>query len=183
VQAETDTPSRAITESVSISAAGRRLGLTVEATRMRARRGHLPAHKGAGGRWYVGPEVAQGADPHTGQTVQGATPTPDATVANALATTDVIRLQLDALTAQLSVEDQSLADRAREIEQLHVLLRTSQQNEQRLLAATIPDAEDQSPAERPTTPRRGAERETGASEGQPRRGWSGGREGDDRHDD
>src|SRR4051794_3552275 len=132
-------------DGVPIQEAAQRLGITVEAVRKRARRGSLTAHK-ADGLWYIilpdepadmpEPGRATGRDGHDAPRARPDAPSDTIT----LDLVESLRDELKALHGQLATKDQQLSEKDRQISELHVLLQTAQQNEQRLLSATIPDA-------------------------------------------
>jgi hypothetical protein len=135
-------------EGVPIQEAAQRLGITVEAVRKRARRGSLIAHK-ADGLWYIilPDELADMPEPgrdtgratgRDGHDAPKARPDgPGDTIT--LDLVESLREELKALHGQLVTKDQQLSEKDRQIEQLHILLQTAQQNEQRLLSATVPE--------------------------------------------
>jgi len=154
---------------IPISEAAKRLGMTVEATRMRVRRGSIPAHKGEDGRWYVDIDDVQGdvlgADLNMGEPVQGDVqpPVSDAMIQAMI----VMRQQMDTLTKQLEVKDAQLAEAAIERSELRRLLGNSQM----MLTAGRSDASgeaqgavDEESTIRPAqTPQRGTQRPQRAS--------------------
>ncbi len=151
---------------VEIAEAARRMGISKDAIRRRIQRGTLTAFKSNDGRWLVlvpADTVPDGTDDVRGEQrdTTGATRGD-----NGFATV------IAAFQEQLHVKDQQLGEKDRQISELHVLLQTSQQNEQRLLSATIPDdlpsghpqrpeqfVDSQSPVSTPPVAPRGAERE------------------------
>jgi hypothetical protein len=146
-------------EGVSIAEAARRLGVSADTVRRRLHSGTLPGHKEATPQGYVWRVDLPGAHvPPTQPPMQQEGDT-------------ITRALVDMLRTQLAEKDRQLAERAREVEQLHVLL----QNTQRLIPAAAPEtpqgaarpAEDKSPAERAIASLRGAQRVSRASETRP----------------
>lgn len=129
-----------MTKRVTIREASDVLGLSVDTIRRRLRSGALVGERREtpqGFVWYV--EVSDDSAASPGQSPTHS-PMRD----------DVAQI-VTLLSEQLAVKDEQIGgltrtledmqrDHAREIEQLHVLLQTAQQTEQRLLRATIPDA-------------------------------------------
>lgn len=118
---------------VTISEAAERLGISREAVRSRLRRGLIEGHKRADGVWIVTvpDRSAPVVNDQTG-------PVGDSTLVATLNTV------LDSLTQQLAEKDRQIAaaqeqlhEKDTQIRELHVLLQTAQQNEQRLLSAGV----------------------------------------------
>lgn len=126
---------------LTIADAALRLGISKQAMRTRVRRGRIEAHKDSNGQWLVAvpddtppPASDIGPDASDADTDARADVGTEARYYNADAVIQTLR-------EQLTVKD-------KQISELHVLLQTAQQNEQRLLRATIPE-----PAESPESPR------------------------------
>jgi hypothetical protein len=134
---------------LTITEAAARLGISRDAMRTRVRRGQVVAFKDPTGQWRVNlpdvqadPGLDRGHDPG-----QDHPPDPppgqgagDGAVTALEELVSVLKAQVATQQEQLTAKDRQLAERAREVEQLHILLQTSQQNEQRLLTATLPEA-------------------------------------------
>lgn len=116
------------TDGIPIVEAAAMLGTTPDAIRKRVARGRIPGYK-QGGQWYAVVPVGVG---QTDRADSQATVTPDILTAPLV---DALRDEVDYLRAQVTEKDKQLADRTREIQELHVILQTAQQNERRLLSA------------------------------------------------
>ncbi len=144
-------------DGVPMREAADRLGISVAAVRQRIRRGTLESFKGEDGRWYVRIPTVPDAVRYA---VPSAVPPAD-DVTSALL--DTLRSENAFLRGEVEIRNRELADRTREVQELHVLL----QNAQRLIPATVPDAphppeqsgDRESPAAQEQTPLRGAQRE------------------------
>jgi hypothetical protein len=133
-----------VDEWLPIADAAVYLGISKTAMRRRVDRGSVEARKDDDGRWLVHVTDADTSDAPQG-TSQGATRdtmdgTPEDTGGFTRDLVAVLREQLATKDQQIAEKDRQLAAREREISELHVLLQTSQQNEQRLLSATVPEA-------------------------------------------
>jgi len=109
-------------ERVPLAEAAQRLGLTVDATRKRIKRGLLAATKDDDGRWYV---TLPNADGRGGVD----------TTAMRMST----RMDED-LRAEVVFLRERLQEAERERAELRRMLNLEQQNVARLLPATVPDA-------------------------------------------
>jgi hypothetical protein len=126
---------RTTCEPIPLADYARRHHLTQDAVRMRIGRGRLTGEK-RDGRWYVIDGISR-AEPTPNKRTNSARTTEQETEQS---TGQALAAAVAALTAQLAEKDRQLAAREREISELHILLQTSQQNEQRLLSATVPAA-------------------------------------------
>lgn len=120
---------------VTIREAAEILGVSVDTVRRRLRGGMLEGERvetPQGYVWYV--EIPDGVSPEQVPTQ----PPMQANVAEILA---MLRQQLAVKDEQIGTQSQMMEamrqEHAREVEQLHVLLQTAQQNEQRLLSAGV----------------------------------------------
>jgi hypothetical protein len=140
-----------------LTEAAKRMGLSTIALRRRVQRGTVEAYKG-GDRWYV--IVPDNEVPVTEpvRTAARASITPDdAAVAALREELALLRGKVEAiptLERELEARAREMTDMRtayeRQISELHILLQTSQQNEQRLLSATVPDAPESAVSARET---------------------------------
>jgi hypothetical protein len=130
-----------------LTEAAKRMGLSTIALRRRVQRGTVEAYKD-GDRWYV---VVPENEVSVSEPVRTAGPTPvspnDAGVAALREELAFLRGKVEAiptlereLEARAREMNEMRTAYERQISELHILLQTSQQNEQRLLSATVPDA-------------------------------------------
>jgi len=110
-----------VQDTVDISTAAVRMGLTAEAVRKRIARGTLPATK-QDGRWYV---VLDGRDSLDSTSWTGR-PTPDGLDGVQGAVQDGKDKLIEVLQAQVVSQGEQLDARAREVQELHVLLQQTQ---------------------------------------------------------
>ncbi len=113
-------------DSVPMREAAERLGISIAAVRQRIRRGTLESFKGADGRWYVRIPIVPDGVP------SAVSPADDVT----RALLDTLRSENAFLRGEVEIRNRELADRTREVQELHVMLQTAQ----RLIPATVPDA-------------------------------------------
>lgn len=180
-------------EGLPIAEAAQRMGISKVALRSRVARGSIKAFKGPDGQWRVvipddetalshRPTALYGTDIGKGET-------DSLRVIEQREEIAFLRQRLAARDSEVQeIRGEMTAMRLgyeRQVSELHVLLQTAQQNEQRLLNATVPDPaesrreddEDESHAPEEKTPQGGAGEGYGASrsdEGEPlprRRGW------------
>jgi hypothetical protein len=116
---------------VGIAEAAVRLGISKDAVRRRVQRGTVTAYKSDDDRWLV--LIPDDED-------AGSTGTERRDSTGAARFGDDFATVIATFREQLEVKDQQLAEKDRQISELHVLLQTSQQNEQRLLSAIVPEA-------------------------------------------
>jgi hypothetical protein len=124
---------------VGIAEAAVRLRISKDAVRRRVQRGSLTAYKSSDDRWLVIIPDDETAGPGTEQ--RGGTR--DTT--SAARWDDDFATVIATFREQLEVKDRQLAEKDKQISELHILLQTSQQNEQRLLSATVPEAVESRP--------------------------------------
>lgn len=119
-------------QRLPIAQAADRLGIGKTAMRRRVERRTIDAIKGEDGQWLVAvPDGEQSfASPPSVHHDTPNPPTRDTPIVDTLAT------QLVFLQAQLVEKDRQLAAREREVQELHVMLQTSQC----LIPAVVPDA-------------------------------------------
>jgi len=110
-----------VQDMVDISTAAVRMGLTSEAVRKRIARGTLPATK-QDGRWYVVLDERDSLDP----TSWTGHPTPDGLDGVQDAVQDGKDKLIEVLQAQVVSQGEQLDARAREVQELHVLLQQTQ---------------------------------------------------------
>ncbi len=157
-----------------IAEAANRLGISKTAMRRRVERRTVDAIKGNDGQWLVAvPDDEQ--LPATPPGVPRGTPEPPT---RDTPTWDTLAAQLGFLQTQLVEKDRQLAAREREVQELHVMLQTSQ----RLIPPTTPDAphvperpgDDESRVASGTTAHSAPQRDLAASQQLPRRSswWS-----------
>lgn len=162
------------TDGVPVQEAARRLGISVQAVRKRARRGSLTAYK-ENDIWYIVAPVAEDAVHVPGDAEGRAASTPPRTHSDAPGTTideDVVlalRDQLSFMQREVEKRDAEIEEMRRvHAEQVHELHGLLAQSGLRQLPATIIDAQEptirgrgESPPSTPTTSQRGAERADG----------------------
>ena len=131
---------------LGVAQAAKRLGISPAALRRRIDRRTVSAYKGEDGRWYVIVDSDGGTGGTTRGTMIHATPeihqdTPQTAVDGELAKT--LREQLSFLQREIEARDDEIKEmrrvHANQIHELHVLVQTAQQNEQRLLSAHAPE--------------------------------------------
>ncbi len=131
---------------LGVAEAAKRLGISPAALRRRIDRRTVRAYKGEDGRWYVIVDSDGGTGSTTRGTMIHATPethhdTPQTALDGELAST--LREQLSFLQREIEARDDEIREmrrvHANQIHELHVLVQTAQQNEQRLLSAHAPE--------------------------------------------
>ena len=110
-----------VQDTVDITTAAGRMGITPEAVRKRIARGTLPATK-QDGRWYV---VLDGQDGQGPASWTGR-PTPDGIDSVQDAVQDDKDKLIEVLQAQVESQGAQLEARTREVQELHVLLQQTQ---------------------------------------------------------
>lgn len=137
-------------DSVPMREAADRLGVSVAAVRQRIRRGTLESFKGEDGRWYVRiPIVPDGVPDGVSSTVS---PTVSLAVDVTSTLLDTLRSENAFLRGEIEVRNRELADRTREVQELHVMLQTAQ----RLIPANVPTASDAARADEQESPLKSA---------------------------
>ncbi len=134
---------RRVTDGVPMREAADRLGISVAAVRQRIRRGTLESFKGEDGRWYVRIPIVPNAVPDG--VPDGVSPADDLTSA----LLDTLRSENAFLRGEMEVRNRELADRTREVQELHVMLQTAQ----RLIPANVPTTSDAARADEQGSPR------------------------------
>jgi hypothetical protein len=134
-------------QGLPLTEAAKRMGLSTIALRRRVQRGTIEAYKD-GDRWYV---IVPESEVPVSEPVR---PAPRPSLISDAAAIAALREELAFLRGKVEAIptlERELEARAREmnemrtaferqISELHILLQTSQQNEQRLLSATVPEA-------------------------------------------
>lgn len=125
-------------ESISLSEAAARLGISYDTARKRLKNGSLKGVKGDSGEWRVvlpPDRKPTGSPPETDRSETGAEPETDRKDSGSVVA--VLLAEVAFLRSQIQAKDSQLAARDEEIRRAHILLQGEQQ---RTLALAEPDS-------------------------------------------